>query len=181
MRNPTTSKGTKTVTTATANQTAKVTLIGVLQSCPDKFLLADIYAAHRLDSRQIQRHFGDPEVATAVRTNDWMVCSEGSYVFERRSVYMARMPEWYRNSTVFENGASPTPAKWISRGESGTDIFLHNAAAAVAKHKEGAHKARAARAAAQAPAPLKYGVSKKDNPAAYMRARRAAQRGMVVV
>jgi hypothetical protein len=184
LRNPTTkratpqSKGTKIVTSA--NQTAKAVLIEVLQSCPDKFRLADIYLEHGLDSRQMQRHFGDPEVAAAVRANDWVVCSEGSYVFERRSVYMARMPEWYRNSTVFENGASATPAKWISQGESGADIFLRNAAAAVAKHKEGAHKARAARSAAQAPAPLKYGVSKKDNPAAYMRARRAAQRGMVV-
>jgi len=168
------SEGAKTVTTA--NQTAKAVLIGVLQSCPDKFRLADIYLTHRLDSRQIQRHFGDPEVAAAVQANDWLIGrSEGSYVFERRAVYMARMPEWYRNSTVFENGASATPEKWISQGESATAFFLRDAADAVTKHREGAHKARAARSAAQAPAPLKYGVAKKDDPAAYMRARRAAQ------
>ena len=77
-----------------ANQTAKAVLIGVLQSCPDKFRLADIYLAHGLDSRQIQRHFGDPEVATAVRANDWMIeRRDGSYVFERQSVYTARMPQ----------------------------------------------------------------------------------------
>jgi hypothetical protein len=160
-------------------QTTKAVLIGVLQSCPDKFRLADIYLAHGLDSRQIQRHFGDPEVAAAVQANDWLIGSrESSYVFERRLVYMARMPEWYRNSTVFENGISATPEKWISSGETGTTTFLHDAAAAVTKHREGAHKARAARSAAQAPAPLKYGVSKKDDPAAYMRARRAALSGV---
>lgn len=154
---------------------AKAVLIEVLQSCPDKFRLADIYAAHGLDSRQIQRHFGDPEVATAVRSNDWMIeRRDGSYLFERRAVYMDRMPQWYRDSVVFENGMAPTPEKWISSGESWTAYFLRDAAAAVAKHREGAHKARDARSAAQAPAPLKYGVTKKDDPAAYMRARRAA-------
>jgi hypothetical protein len=158
-----------------ANQTAKSVLIEVLQSCPDKFRLADIYLAHRLDSRQIQRHFGDPEVAAAVQANDWVVGrSEGSYVFERRSVYTARMPQWYRDSVVFENGAAPTPEKWMESGEFYTRLFLHDAAVAVTKHREGAHKARDARSAAQAPAPLKYGVTKKDDPAAYMRARRAA-------
>jgi hypothetical protein len=178
VRNPTTkwatpqSRGAKIVTSA--NQTAKAVLVGVLQSCPDKFRLADIYLAHGLDSRQMQRHFGDPEVAAAVRTNDWVVHSEGSYVFERRSVYTARMPQWYRDSVVFENGMAPTPEKWMESGEFHTRIFLQDAAAAAAKHKEGAHKARDARSAAKAPAPLKYGVSKKDDPAAYMRARRAA-------
>jgi hypothetical protein len=145
-----------------------------LQSCPDKFRLADIYAAHGLDSRQIQRHFGDPEVATAVRSNDWMVFRGEGYLFERRIFYIARMPEWYRNSRTFENGISVSPEKWIDIGETWTTCFLRDAAAAVAKHKEGAHKARDARSAAQASAPLKYGVSKKDDPAAYMRARRAA-------
>jgi hypothetical protein len=157
-----------------ANQT-KAVLIGVLQRCSDKFRLADIYLEHGLDSRQIQRHFGDPEVATAVHANDWLIeRRDGSYLFERRSVYMARMPEWYRNSRVFENGLSATPEKWIGSGEHGTTYFLRNAADAVTKHREGAHKARSARYAAQAPAALKYGVTKKDDPAAYMRARRAA-------
>jgi hypothetical protein len=69
---------------------------------------------------------------------------------------------------------APTPEKWMESGEFHTRLFLCDAAAAVSKHREGAHKARAARSAVQAPAPLKYGVTKKDDPAAYMRARRAA-------
>jgi hypothetical protein len=155
----------------------KEALINAMQRFTKAFRLADLYKAGGLDSRQIQRHFGDPSVAAAVHANDWLVLRrDRSYVFEKRDAYIARMPQWYRDSVAFDNGASPTPEKWIGMGESETAYFLRDCVQAVAAHKAGSHKARAARSAAKEPAPLKYGVSKKDDPAAYMRAMRAAKR-----
>jgi hypothetical protein len=163
----------------TSRATPKAILIDAMQTFTKAFRIADIYQARGLDSRQMQRHFGDPEVAAAVHANDWFILRrDRSYVFEKRHAYEARMPRWYRDSVVFENGASCTPEKWMEHGEFWTNFFLRHCAAAVAKHKVGSHKARAERSAAKESAPLKYGVSKKDDPAAYMRALRKARRSL---